>query len=153
MARTKVININGEQQLCVNIAKIVGFAGANLKEDVMLIQALFNYIATGLYPGAVGLGGDYKIPEITGEMDADTYSAIGEFQLRNARQLIGKFDGRIHPASYQNRVLKDIRKPVMCMTLLHIMATDAAVMQSDYHYRDGLIRLKPELAQYLDQFD
>jgi hypothetical protein len=62
------------------------------------------------------------------------------------------YDARIHPAAYKNRVLKDLRKPLMCITLLHIMAADAAALQSDYSYRDGLIKLKPELAQYLDRF-
>lgn len=154
MARMETININGNHALCVNIKDIVGLAGANLREDVMLIQTLFNYIAKGLRPESVGLGGNYNIPEITGEIDADTYLAIGEFQIRNASRLVRyRFDGRIHPASYKNRVIRDTRKPVMSITLLHLLATDAAVMQSDHHYTNGLIRMKPELAGYLDRFD
>lgn len=146
------INLNGEKQLTLNLSGIVGNAGANRKDDVMLIQGLFNYIAKGLYPGAVGLGGDYKIPEITGEMDADTYSAIGEFQIRNAARLLMKqFDGRIHPANYANRQLHSGgNKRYMSITLLHIMASDAAVMQSDYDYIQGLANLNPGLATYID---
>lgn len=153
MAGTEIININGKTAFGVNVKGIVGYAGANLTEDVMLIQALFNYIAKGLFPEALGLGGDYKIPEITGEIDADTYLAIGEFQIRNASRLLRRvFDGRIHPASYKNRVIRDTKKGVMSITLLHIMATDAAVMQGHWDYREGLIKLKPELATYLDRF-
>lgn len=153
MAKTEVININGKTGFGVNVTGIVGFAGENRQEDVMLIQALFNYIANGLSPAAVGLGSKYRIPEITGEIDADTYLAIGEFQIKHAhRMLRNPFDGRIHPASYKNRAIRNGSGRLMCITLLHIMATDAAVMQSHYDYREGLIKLKPELAKYLDRF-
>jgi hypothetical protein len=153
MAKTEVININGKTELGVNVTDVVGMTGANRREDIMLLQALFNYIAKGLYPQVLGLGGDYNIPEISGDMDADTFLAIGEFQIRNAsRLLMYKFDGHIHPASYKNRVIRDIRGRVMSITLLHLMAKDAAVMQGHFDYREGLIKLKPELAQYLDRF-
>ncbi len=152
MAKTEVININGKTELGVNVTDAVGMTGKNRREDIMLIQALFNYIATGLHPRDLGLGGDYKIPKINGEMDADTFLAIGEFQIRNASRLqMYRFDGRIHPASYKNRVIRDINGRVMSITLLHIMATDAAVMQGHFDYRKGLIKLKPELAKYLDR--
>lgn len=146
------IYLNGERELTLNLSGIVGFGGANRKDDVMLIQGLLNYIAKGLFPGAVGLGGSYKIPEITGEMDADTYSAIGEFQIRNAGQLLmSRFDGRIHPANYGNRQLHTGgNKRYMSITLLHIMASDAAVLQSHYDYTQGLASLNSELAQAID---
>ncbi|MEO6589996.1 MAG: hypothetical protein ABIP06_11905 [Pyrinomonadaceae bacterium] len=146
------INLNGERQLTLNLSGIVGHAGANRKDDVMLIQGFFNYIAKGLYPGAVGLDGSYKIPQITGEMDGDTYSAIGEFQIRNAGQLLmSRFDGRIHPANYANRQLNTGGgKRYMSITLLHIMASDAAMMQSDYDYVQGLTKLNSELATSID---
>jgi hypothetical protein len=153
MAQFEEININGDSESGVNISKIVGFAGANLKEDVLLIQALFKYIADGMFPEMLGLGGDYKVPDVTGEMDADTYSAIAAFQIRNASRLLRhNFDGRIHPASYKNRVIKNISKqPVMTITLLHIMATDAAVFKGDYSYPQALARQYSELATYLDR--
>lgn len=146
------INLNGERVLTVNVSGIVGFAGANHRDDVLLIQGLFQYIAAGLYPGALGLGGEYKIPEITGTMDADTYSAISEFQIKNAGSLLmSRFDGRIHPASYENRRLTTGgNKRYMSITLLHIMASDAAVMQSHHDYTQGLAALSPELAHAID---
>jgi hypothetical protein len=152
MAQFATINIGGNEQSGVNIRKTVGHGGANLLDDVMLIQALFKYIAKGLHPGAVGLGGDYKVPEVTGIMDAETYSAIGEFQIQNAARLLShSFDGRIHPASYKGRVIRDSRKPVMCVTLMQIMATDAAVIQGHYDYPQALAQKHPELARYLDR--
>lgn len=153
MAKTEVININGKTQFGVNVTDIVGMTGANRREDLMLIQALFNYIAKGLGPQLLGLGGDYNIPEINGDWDADTSLAICEFQIRNAGRLLrNKFDGHIHPASYKNRIIRGVNGRLMSITLLHQMATDAAVMQGHFEYREGLIKLKPELAKYLDRF-
>lgn len=154
MARYASINIRGIVQSGVNIDKMVGFAGDNLREDVMLIQALFNYIAEGLAPGAVGLGGDYKIPAVSGEIDADTYSAISAFQVRNASRLISRngftMDGKIHPASYKGRVIRDTRKPLIAITLLHLMATDAAVMQGHGSYSQAIASRHQELAKIMD---
>jgi hypothetical protein len=146
------INLNGERVLTLNVSGIVGFAGANYRDDVMLIQGLFKYISDGLYPEALGLGGNYKVPEITGEMDADTYSAISEFQIRNAGSLLmSRFDGRIHPANYKNRSLTTGgNKRYMSITLLHIMATDAAVMQGHHDFTQGLTKLNPKLAYAID---
>ncbi len=150
--KIEIINMDGERRLVVNLSGIVGFAGANRRGDVLLIQGLFNYIAGGLYPGAVGLGGEYKIPEITGLINADTYSAISEFQIQNASSLLmSHFDGRIHPANYPNRKLHSNAKRMMSITLLHIMASDAAVMQGHSDYIKGLAALQPELAAVIDQ--
>lgn len=144
--------LDGRRDLTLNISGIVGFAGANNKDDVMLIQGYFNYIAKGLYPGAVGLGSEYKIPEITGEMDAETYSAISEFQIKNAGSLLmSHFDGRIHPASYGNRkITTGGNKRYMSITLLHILASDAAVMQSHKDFIQGMAQMSPELAYSID---
>ena len=151
MAKLERANINGRIESAVNISGIVGHTGTNYRDDVILIQGLFNYIANGLSPQAVGLGGDYKIPEITGVMDADTYSAIGAFQISNARQLLMKtFDGRIHPASYTNRRLRSNAKQ-MSIVLLHIMATDAAVMNADFDYQSGMAKFNRELAFLIDR--
>jgi hypothetical protein len=152
MAQFEEVIINGRSQSGVNIKKTVGYAGPNLKEDVLLIQALFNYIAKGMFPEMLGLGGDYKIPEVTGEMDGETYSAIGAFQIRNAVHLLmPTFDGRIHPASYKNRNIRNSAGRVMCMTLLHFMATDTAVMRGDYNYPQALAHEYTDLAYFLDR--
>lgn len=151
MASIERVNINGRMESAVNISGIVGFAGMNQRDDVLFIQGLFNYIANGLYPGAVGLGGEYKVPEITGVMDTDTYSAIGEFQIRNRNSLIiSRFDGRFHPANYKNRRLRSNAK-LMSITLLHLMATDAAVMQGHTDYMLGMTKLNQELAFAIDR--
>ena len=149
--KTTAINLDGIYQTAVNVSAIVGFGGANRRGDVMLIQGLFNYIAK-IMPDAVGLGGEYKVPEITGEMDTDTYSAISEFQIINAQSLLMKqFDGRIHPASYANRRLHTSNgKRFMCITYLHIMAMNSALFQGHLDYIQELANLNSELKRYID---
>jgi hypothetical protein len=144
--------LNGQRELTLNLSGIVGFAGANRRDDVLLIQGFFNYIANGLQPNAIGLGADHQVPRITGEMDAETFSAIGAFQIRNARNLLMTyFDGRIHPANYGNRQIHTGgNKRYMSITLLHIMATDAAVMQGHGDYTTGIANLNPDLAHIID---
>ena len=149
--KIEIINFGRKQESAVNLSGIVGYAGKNDEGDVYLIQGLFKYISAGLYPGAVGLGGEYNIPEISGKMDSDTYSAISQFQVVNAGSLLMQwFDGRFHPASYKNRHIRSGNHRYMSITLLHIMATDAAVMQGHYSYTQGLAQLDPKLAYYID---
>ena len=144
---------DGSMQSCVNVKKPVGTGGANLREDVLLIQVLFNYIAEHLTPGSIGLGKEYAVPEITGNMDADTFSAIGAFQLANLSALvINRFDGRIDPAKYRGRRINLVGKRLMSITYLHQLATDASVMRgSGGDYSQQLAHMNAELASYLDQ--
>src|SRR5688572_29836645 len=131
MARRVLIKMNGQRQLGVNIEQSVGMDGANDYEDVLLIQTVFNYISEGLGSESLGLGGDYEVPDMTGSMDGETQTAISQFQMTNASSLFRKgkfFDWCIDPASYKGRSLRS-NKPVMSITVLHIMASDAALMQ------------------------
>ena len=146
MASVEKINFDGRTGLGVNISSIVGAGGINDRDDVLVIQGLFNFIAKGLNPASVGLVGLYKIPDVTGDMDGETYSAIGEFQIRNAYRLLSaKSDGRIHPAKYQNTRLSSNSKRFMSITLLHIMAMDVAVMNGNLDYLGGMSSLNAEL--------
>lgn len=157
MARRVLIKMNGQRQPGVNIEQSVGMDGANDYEDVLLIQTLFNYISEGLGPESLGLGGEYKMPDMTGAMDGETQTAISQFQMTNASSLSRKgkfFDWCIDPASYNGRSLRS-NKPVMSITLLHIKATDAALMQggNPNGYSEALIGLQPELAQFLSKWE
>lgn len=155
MAQFEFITLKGGQTVStVNVRKVVGNGGVNLREDVLLIQALFKFIAEHLGPHAIfGSQSGYEVPEITGVMDAATYSAIGEFQIRNLRNLLMKtFDGRIHPASYKNREIQLQGKPLMSITYLHLVAQDASVMGGmGGDYTQDLARMNGELAMYLDR--
>lgn len=158
MAQAVWMNLGGYEQYGVNIKKTVGHAGANEFEDVLLIQTMFRYISEGLGPSALGLGSDYKMPDNPGEMDADTHTTIGEFQLRNWNRLLRDRQvpfGRLHPASYRHangsyRMIRNTSKPLMAITYLHLIATDAQVMRGDGPYPDELIKMQPRLQHFFD---
>ncbi|HMS07906.1 MAG TPA: hypothetical protein PKE66_00300 [Pyrinomonadaceae bacterium] len=135
----------------VNLTHAVGTGARNERADVLLIQTLFNYIVKGLGPRSAGLGGEYTVPEMSGKMDANTYSAIAAFQISNMRELMMKrFDGVIHPADYKNRTIDLRKRPLMTITYLHLIATDASAINGDRGYTQALARMSPELAMYLD---
>ncbi len=119
----------------LNTANTVGKRGLNLPGDVMLVQALFNYIAP-----IVQLGGyDSTLinpPQVTGICDEATEYAIYAYQMKFGPSLM-KADGTIHPPSYTNRKLS-AGKPVMTMTLMQLQADSAAKMWADDHWIKGL---------------
>lgn len=120
---------DGTSENCFNLSGSVGMKGENQFEDVMLIQAMLRLIAMFSREAAGLQDPEYQIPEVTGEMDADTHTAIGQFQIAHKSELMMKvFDGRIDPANYYHRKLRRSHFPVMTITLLHMLATDAALM-------------------------
>ena len=129
MAKIESFNLDGKQQTGINLSKAVGIGGPNLRDDVMVVQALFNYIAAGTRPGAIGSKDGKDIPGITGAIDADTYKMIISFQLRNAKFLLSKeVSGRIDPAIFKGQhVLSAGKQIYSAMTLLNVMAHDASV--------------------------
>jgi hypothetical protein len=141
---------DGSSESALNVTDSVGYKGVNKPDDVMLIQAMIALIAR-LDKSWVGLDEPgYSVPAITGEIDADTYTAIGQFQIRNKdRLLISMFDGRIDPAHYKGRHLRHGMRKLMSITMLHQMATDACVLlgiptddpSDDLSYRGGLVQM------------
>lgn len=157
MARKEIINFRGLRTNGVNTTFRVGAGGDNGRADVMLIQALFRYIYNlGVHTVKVNSGlTKYDIPRITERCDETTQRAIWKFQQANARKLLS-VDGRIHPASYENRVIdsefsdyfyKKAAPPVMTITLLHIYASFAH--PSTDEYISGLIAIAPDLKSWL----
>jgi hypothetical protein len=139
---------------CFNLTGAVGHMGANLFDDVMLIQAMLALIGKW-QPQAIGLGDEYAVPKATGVMDNETFSAIGAFQLTCKSQLIGPFDGRVDPAHYKGRRLRKGPHRVMSITLLHYYSTDAAVMLSESEdslvsYQRALEKMNPQLQTIFD---
>lgn len=145
---------NGSSEDCFNISRSVGYKGANLLEDVMLVQAMLKLIAS-YSRNAAGLDDpNYNIPEITGSIDADTYSAIGQFQLAHRNQLL-TFDDRIDPAHYKGRRISKSGRRFMTITLLHFYAVDAALMigksQSEFVlYQPALESLDARMVSLFD---
>ena len=79
----------------------------NEKNDMMPIQALFRLVVLDdSLLAKKNFGLDLQdLPEPTGVFDDKTVRAILGFQRMSSDFLISS-DGRIHPASYQNRVIK-----------------------------------------------
>src|SRR5262245_44009648 len=103
MAQFEIINFdNGKVERGINIRNVVGWGGADLIEDVMLIQTVFEYISTGQGPQVFNMDRPFKA-DFPGRMDLDTYYALGEFQNKNASRLLKDTFRRIHPASYRGR--------------------------------------------------
>lgn len=136
------ININGGREQCVNLSYSVGIGGKNHKSDGRLIQFLFNFLYLGkqaliIHPPLMPL-----LP-ITGVFDGFTMQTILFFQASHRRHLLSA-DGVIHPASYENRVIKDISKPLMTITYLHLLAKRAQLKEGG-NYLKGAKELLPEL--------
>jgi hypothetical protein len=130
MAKIESFNLDGKNQAGINLSKAVGIGGPNLKDDVMVVQALFTYIAAGIRPGAVGSKNGKDLPGITGVMDVNTYKAIIAFQSRNAHFLLSKeVTGKIEPANNNGQKIVSAGKQLYsAMTLLNVMAHDASVL-------------------------
>lgn len=150
MAQFEQINFAGVKVRGINIRKIVGWGGADLVEDVMLIQTVFEYISNGNGPHVFNMNRKFKA-DFPGRMDNDTIYALGEFQIKNASRLLKDTYRRIHPASYKNRVISDPSKPLMTITYLHLVAFDAQVAQGHQDYTEELLKMQPELAYYTDK--
>ena len=152
MQYNNIVFVDGSMEPALNIKASVGYKGANQPDDVLLVQGLIGVIAK-CDKSWVGLDEPgYAVPTATGQMDADTYTAIGQFQIRNKdRLLMSMFDGRIDPAHYKNRHLPRGLRHMMSIMLLHQMATDASVLMGsptddpsdDLPYRGALVQLNP----------
>ena len=148
MAKMDVMTINGKKTPCLNISESVGANGANKFADVLLIQALFNYIAPiepMFQQGAVNK------PALNGFLDADTIKAIFLFQGLNAHRLL-KTDGVIQPAAYANRNLKNIHARLMTITLLHLKTQAAARHHAHENYAKSIFMAIPKLLPFITAF-
>lgn len=130
MARIELANLNGNKLKHVNISEEVGPGGKNKLNDVMLIQALFKIAGDGNNLIALQLFGvnGKSLPEVTGNLNSHTIETIWNFQRLNTRRLLS-IDGKIHPANYQNRVIKNPDGRVMSITFLNLEAENQATQR------------------------
>ena len=106
-----------------NISTIVGEGETNDRSDVLLIQTLIRLVGIDEFWCNAMLGIELKdLPDLNGVCDKNTIRAIWGFQ-RKRRHRLWNIDGRVHPASYTNRVLKKgPDAPQMMITLLNMNA-------------------------------
>ena len=132
MAKIEIATLGNVKTQHANVSNVVGIGVINERNDVMLIQALFKLIGyTNIYAKRYfGLSAN-DIPELTGIFDVKTILAIWGFQRIMSSRLLSA-DGKIHPASYKDRVLKNALykgSRLMAITLLNIEAVETAIQQ------------------------
>jgi hypothetical protein len=81
-----------------------------------------------------------EVPDFNGRMDGVTLAAIRTFQRRWAHNLI-RSDGVIHPAQYRFRnITASPRGPLMTITMLHLLAQDAARQFNETDYTELVLQ-------------
>lgn len=129
MATVEIATFDNFQETHVNLSHPVGVGQKNERNDVMAVQALFQLVGNselraGMYFGSL----KRDLPEVTGRFDEKTIRALTGFQRKMASRLLSA-DGKIHPASYRNRIMRGaygVR--LMAITLLNM----EAVIQADW---------------------
>jgi hypothetical protein len=149
MAKKDTLTANGAYQECLNVDQPVGKNQRNLKEDVMLIQAMFKKLAELKSPAFLGLRSRDAVPEPTGNFDdGKTENAIWAYQRKNAKRSL-RVDGVIHPAAYENRNIKVdftwATNPLMTITLLHfdLQTSTRALFGFNTTYIEEIKRMVP----------
>jgi hypothetical protein len=130
MAKIDTADFGSMKDPHANISEAVGIGEKNEKNDVMTIQALFKLVGYSDFNAKKYFNlKSNDLPEPTGGFDEKTIRAVWAFQRTNQGRLLNA-DGKIHPADYQNRVLKNIFKGarLMTITLLNLYAIDGVVM-------------------------
>lgn len=120
MAKREVITISEIKVRGFNVTDSVGHGGVNRKADVLLVQAMFQYLGELIGSERLGFQSAEDLPAVTGRIDAKTLSAIRTYQ-QNALWTLYQADGVIHPAVYHNRNIKLSRsRRLMTITCLHL---------------------------------
>lgn len=92
----KIQNDAGGDEI-INVGAVVGTSGSNLKDDVLVVQALLKYLAEG----STARWTSQVIPDPDGNLDSATRQAIYDFQAYVRRNSAPYYwvslDGRIGP--------------------------------------------------------
>ena len=152
MAKKDIITtVGGAKHECVNTSQPVGKHLTNLKEDVMLVQAMLEKLAERASPDFIGLSSFDQVPEPTGNFDDGlTEKAIWSYQRKHAGKLL-RVDGVVHPAAYHDRSLfSNGDRRVMTITQLHFDLVDQFLISTgDDNYIPEITRTVPELRQWI----
>lgn len=129
MAHIEIATFKSGKLRYANISDNVGRCEKNESSDVMLIQALFKLAGFNELYATLHFGLSFKdLPEPTGNFDSATDNAIWGFHRRNQMRLL-KIDGKVHPANYNNRIMKDVEARLMTITLLNRLAFFGAIIK------------------------
>jgi hypothetical protein len=129
----------------INLTASVGRDGINLKEDVLVVQAMLKYA-----PEKRGVFGKVKLPEPNGVMNQFWIDIIKDYQryLRRKQNAKVAVDGKIDRAVGETVFGKRTRWTILCLNgeLLEIRLLDGG---ADNEFRD-LCRQFPQLNGILE---
>ena len=94
---------------CFNVSKPVGPGPANQYSDVMVVQALFDFLGDSRNPNHDWLDIlDVKTAKVSGFFDAATEKMIRKYQSGGTYGTLGTMvaDGIVHPASLDGRKMR-----------------------------------------------
>lgn len=146
MATIEIAHLAGIKEKHCNISDLVGIGEKNEINDVMVIQALFKLIGrSDFYSKKYFRLNATDMPEATGNFDQKTIKAIWAFQRTMSTRLLN-VDGKIHPASYKDRNIKNaFNGRLMAITLLNMLAFDQSVAVAADDVPDAVKQLAPAL--------
>lgn len=150
MAKKDLITMLDETSPGFNLSFWVGLGGLNDKGDVMLIQAMMNFIAEGHDdPSMVGVKFDFDLPDVTGSLDSSTIFSIIGFQTRWMSHLLASVAGKIFPVDYKTYKYTESepRRPVI--TMLHQLSLDAAGRLNESDYTEAMPKMFPQLRAFI----
>jgi hypothetical protein len=145
MARKDIVTITGRPSPCLNLDGSVGLGAQNETGDVMLIQAFLVYV----HQQTVDLNGSIpELPEVNGRYGPATSKAINDYCRGRMGGFLG-YNGRIDPAKYAGRNIKNPRGKLMVITRMHLDAKLAEPRWGSSNYVDDILRFYPMLNLHL----
>jgi hypothetical protein len=108
----------------LNVTAPVGPGMRNNRGDVLVIQALFNFIASVPWSGVKRPLPRMAAPKLTGSFDRQTQETIFIYQTLRQHYLL-RSDGIIHPGSFAGRLIQS-GGPQMTITLLNEEALEGS---------------------------
>lgn len=130
-----------------NISDAVGVGEKNEINDVMLIQALFKLVGSSDLRAREFFGlKKSQLPDAKGSFDEITTRTIWAFQRKMSGRLLN-VDGKIHPAHYQNRIIKNAFRGgrLMAITLLNMEALDTTIEIGAKDVHDAVKAVAPTI--------
>lgn len=130
----------------INVTATVGAGGVNLKDDVMVVQAMLKYALE-----ARPYFQKFKFPEPTGVMNKETAEIIKEYQrfLRRRDNVSVSVDGVISRAVGEKAFGKRGLWTILCLNT-HVMESQLLSGEAESNHILFLCRKFPQLFKVLD---
>jgi hypothetical protein len=148
MARRDIITIQGIKQPCLNLSGSVGLGGDNERGDVMLIQAYLIYVHPQTQDLLSSNDGLVELAGVSGMYDADTSRALSDYCRARSGGFL-EVNGRVDPASYEGRNIKNPRGKLMVITRMHLDARANQPRWRSSDYVSDILRFYPQLNLHL----